>query len=484
LLETVVKNNGHETMIFDTSFYKSVIDPSYANMALSGTYRQLKGLDIPIKERDPYIDLKKVVENFKPDLVSFTFYSVNEDIHRALLRPLKKEFPGIKIVCGGPTASINPMICLEEEYIDAACCGEGEWVLTELCDRISEQKDFRDIKGLWVRDEDGKIYKNGVSPLTDLNTLPTQNWDSYDPIQMHGLFEGEAYRMGHVEFTRGCPYNCSYCGSGSIRKSYLEAGVRGYVRHKDPEKFVEECRELAQKYNLNLFYFVDGTFTAMSHSVLRRLSKLYRERVGIPFIALVHPSTIDDEVARLLSEMGCLHVSIGVESGDSEYRRKILNRNMSDETIIGAVRYLRKYNIHVSAYNMIGIPGMDREHVFKTIELNRKANPNSTIVGIFIPFPDAELTKNLIKMGLLDEKVIVTTGLYPSVKIKEMSSEEINGLFRTFNLYIKFPKFVWFIVRMLERDTALTNFVRKVVYKTLGLWRAYDIFRLKRKIYK
>jgi radical SAM superfamily enzyme YgiQ (UPF0313 family) len=288
--------------------------------------------------------------------------------------------------------------------------------------------------------------------------------------------------MGHVEFTRGCPYNCSYCGSGSIRKSYLDAGTRGYVRHKDPEKFVEECHQLVEKYNLNLFYFVDGTFTAMSHSVLRELSKLYKERVGVPFIALVHPSTIDDEVARLLGEMGCLHVSIGVESGDREYRKNILNRNMSDETIINAIRSLRKNNIHVSSYNMIGIPGMDREHVFKTIELNRKANPNSSIVGIFIPFPDAELTKKLIEMGLLDKDVIVTTGLYPSVKIKEMSDKEIRGLFNTFNLYIKLPKILWPLIRKLEKDNLITRLIRKIVYNIFGLLRSYDIYRLKKKI--
>jgi radical SAM superfamily enzyme YgiQ (UPF0313 family) len=482
MLETVLKNGGHETKIFDTSFYRSVVDPSYDNIADSGTYQNLKGLSIPIKEQDPYEDLRKTVKEFGPDIVAFTFYSVNEDIHRMLLGPLKVEFPAIKIICGGPAASINPALCLEEDYIDMACCGEGEGVLLELCKRMDIREDYNNISGLWVRDENGNIHNNGVAKLTDLDSLPVQDWDSYDPIQIHGLFEGEAYRMGHVEFTRGCPYNCSYCGSGSIRKSYLEAGMSGYVRHKSPEKFVEECKHLAEKYDLNLFYFVDGTFTAMSSKTLAKLSKLYKEQVGVPFIALVHPSTINDETARLLSEMGCLHVSIGVESGVQEFRKNVLNRNMTDEKIIDAVRCLRKHNIHVSSYNMIGIPGMDREHVFKTIELNRKANPNSTIVGIFIPFPDAELTKKLVSMGMLNEDAIVTNGMYPTVKIDDMTDEEINGLFNTFNLYIKFPKFTWSFIRKLEKDNIVSRFVRKTIYKILSFWRAYEILKLKRRI--
>ena len=135
-------------------------------------------------------------------------------------------------------------------------------------------------------------------------------------------FEGKAYRMGHAETMRGCPFHCSYCGSGSIKKSYADNGEPGYIRYKDPEQVVDECEMLKNKYNLEMFYFTVGTFTALPIKILERLADLYSKRVGLPFIALVHPNTINKKVAGLLKKMGCVHTSIGVESGVREFRRR------------------------------------------------------------------------------------------------------------------------------------------------------------------
>ena len=171
-------------------------------------------------------------------------------------------------------------------------------------------------------------------------------------------------------------------------------------------------------------------------------------------------------VAELLGIMGCAHVSIGVESGVQSYREEVLNRKMSNQKIIEATRFLRENNIHVSAYNMIGLPGMDRKHVFETIKLNKAAKPNSTIVSIFIPFPDNELTKTLIEKGLIKTKEIKShLGTVPNIKIKEMEEKEIIGLFNTFNLYVKAPVFLYPFIRLLERQDRIINFVRKIVYK-------------------
>lgn len=482
ILETVLKHGGHETKIFDTSFYEKIIDKSGAESLKAGIFRKTKGLNIELKQSDPYTDFVKVIDDFDPELVAFTYYSLNVDLHDLFIGGLKRDFPDIMTICGGPTPSINPEDSLEYPYIDMACCGEGEAVLKELCDRYDSNESIEGIPGLWIR-KDGNVVSGGHSGVTDLNSLPTQDWDSYDPCQIYGLFEGSVYRMGHVEFTRGCPYDCTYCGSGSIKQSYVNYGIKKYVRHKTPEKFVEECLALKNKYDLEIFYFVDGTFTSMPKSVLRKLSKLYREKVKCPFIALVHPSTINDEVSRLLKEMGCVHTSIGVESGDPDYRSKVLNRHMSDKQIVSSIQSLRRHGINVTTFNMIGLPGMDRGHIFKTIALNKRANPNSSMATIFMAFPDAELTKAIIKQGLIKKSDIkVSTGFYPTIDIKEMSREEIEGLFRTFSIYIKMPKILYPLIRLFEKDTAFASFMRKMFFIIVDIRRRFHLYTVKRNI--
>ncbi len=479
ILESILKNEGNKTALFDTSFHPEFADKCEFNTK-GGAYRVVKNLEIKPKKSSAYSDLKKKVEEFRPDIVAFTYYETQVHIQRALLKPLKINFPNIKIIAGGPQPCINPEESLGEPYIDMVCYGEGENVIKEVCSRLDRGGDISDVKGLWIKEKNGEIIRNDIANLTDLDKLPTPDWSSYDPIQIYGLFDGWAYRMGHVEFNRGCPFNCSYCGSGSIKKAYYDDGQMNYVRHKTPSKAVKEYKELKEKYNLEMFYFVDGTFTIMPKKTLEELAYLYKKEVNLPFIALVNPLTIDERTAELLSSMGCVHVSIGVESGVEEYRERVFNRKMSNKKIIGAITSLRKYGIHVSAYNMIGVPGMDRKHVFETIKLNKLAKPNSAILSIFIPFPDNKLTNSLIEKGLIDpSKIEVADGNVQTMEIGDMSREEIEGLYKTFNLYLKFPKWTFPFIRLLEFSNPITNFIRSLLLKYM---KKFDSSQLKHPV--
>ncbi len=465
LLETIVRHDGHETEVFDTSFYLDFIDPWEFNHLKAGIWKVVDNLSIEPKASKPYNDLNERVSKFRPDLVAFSFYITNVELQRKLLIPLKRDFPGIKILAGGVQVCLNPEESIKEPYIDMICYGEGEEFIKELSNRVERGENIESIKGLWLKKGD-EIIRNGITDLTDINKSPTINLDSYDPIQIYGLYEGHAYRMGNIESTRGCPYNCSYCGSGTIRAVYETPGCGSYIRHKNPVKLVQECLEMKNKYKLEMFYFQDGTFTCKPPKLLEELAPLYKEKVGLPFIALVRPETITKRVAELLGIMGCVHASIGIESGVQAFRKEVLNRSMSNEKIIEAIRFLRENNIHVSAYNMIGLPGMDRKHVFETIKLNKEAKPNSSIVSIFLPFPDNELTKALIKKGLIKTNDIKSfSETVPTIEIKDMKEEEIIGLFNTFNLYVKLPTLLYPFIRFLEKQNALSNFVRKSVYK-------------------
>lgn len=455
LLLTILKNAGHRVKIFDTSFYSEFIDKNEFNQQKAGMVPEVYG--IPVKKQECITDLFYEASFFKPELICFTYYSVNKQMQEKLLIPFKKTYK-IPVLAGGPEVLINPDECIKESYIDYICVGEGENMITEFCNKLENGQDLSNIKGLWSKD-----FKNGISDLTDLDTLPIPDWTDYNDFQIYGLYNGKKYRMGHVEFTRGCPFNCTYCGSGSITRMYKDNHIN-YVRHKKPELAVQEYRYLKNKYNLEMLYFTSGTFNAIPDNTFEKFANLYSWQVNLPFIALIRPELITIKQARLLGLMNCCHVSIGIESGNEKYRSEVLNRKMSNLQIINSVKLLKEQGIDTTTYNMIGLPGMNRKHIFETIRLNKRAKPNRCIISIFIPFKDNCLTQMFIQKGLIENKVYeITQGNTPVCEIADMTSKEIIGLFNTFNLYVKYPVWTWLFIRLLEIDNRFTRYIRKLL---------------------
>ena len=102
ILDTILKNEGHTTEIFDTSFYAEFLDLQGRHLVSTGFHKTAKNLKVRPKTTSAYYDLKRTVEEFKPDLIGFSYYTLNEDIQSALLVPLKRDFPNVKVIAGGP----------------------------------------------------------------------------------------------------------------------------------------------------------------------------------------------------------------------------------------------------------------------------------------------------------------------------------------------------------------------------------------------
>lgn len=462
-LEGFVKRHGHEVKVFDTSFYADVLNVENTKRNIeAGSYF---GVDysrygISIKEEASSADLVEMVGDFKPDLIGFGVYSYTESKADELAKAVKKEFKTIPILYGGIHPTLKPAETLSKEWVDMICVGEGEKALLDVCNSIEQGKEIENILNIWIK-RDRKIIRNTLRPFIDLNEIPTPDWSSYEEYQHYGPIEGHIYKLGMVEFSRGCPYSCSYCEGPLIRKIYSEAGIKGFVRPKAPQKFVDDCAHLVKTYGIEFFYFVDGTFLTMSDSILEELAHLYKLRVNRPFLCLTTVPSLTEKRVRLLKEMGCYQVNAGIESGNQKYRKEILNRpNMSDDAIVNAFKMLRKYKIRSSAYNMIGLPWQDRADVFDTIELNRRCNPTRTNVSIFIPFPNTPLTERLRKEGYITSDTPLGDETSATVNVpSSMSIDEISGLYRTFNLYCKVPKKLFPLLKACEVDNETSQFV-------------------------
>jgi radical SAM superfamily enzyme YgiQ (UPF0313 family) len=284
-------------------------------------------------------------------------------------------------ILGGIHATINPEECLEKDSFDAICRGEGEEALLEFVEYIKGKREKYDIKNLYFK-KNGAIIRNPLRQrIKNLDDLPYPDWE---------LFYGPPNKKVHfAEFiaSRGCPFSCSYCAEEYIRNLYENKDIR----FKSPEYLIDEIREFRKRYpGLSFVFFHDDNFNLYKNWLIQ-FCDLYTKYVGITFGCNLHYNLIDKDIVMALKKAGCLRVHVAIETGNEKLRKNVLNKNISDSTIIESSRLLKKHGIRVWTFNILGIPNEKRENMLETIKLNVKIKPDYLFISYFYPLPGSKL---------------------------------------------------------------------------------------------
>ena len=334
--------------------------------------------------------LSKAIEEWKPDFVGYGAYTGQHQWQVDLNRKLKRKYDFLGIF-GGPHATFFPEV-INNEGIDIVCRGEADDAIVELLDKMERGEDYLDVKNFWFK-KNGKIYKNEVRPLVrDIDKYPYPARDLFYNKPIH---RNNKIKLVHT--ARGCPYSCTYCYNSKIKELYHGCGVP-HLRFRDVESVVEECRYVKDNYPVEIIYFATDSFPVRKDWVLE-FSEIYAKEIGIPWICQAHPQNLSLEVCKAMKKSGCISVLVGVESGDEQIRRELLNRKMSDERIIRTANNVHEVGMNLFTYNMMGLPGETIEQAFKTIEINQKCKTDLVSISLFQPYPSTTLGEKAVEMG-------------------------------------------------------------------------------------
>lgn len=453
ILSAVLKEQGHKVGLFDTTFakpkdYTAMQDAMMAGPAI---YKKTEYTLEDLVLNDPNIDVvtefQNKIDEFKPDLLAVSTMTTN---YESAIDTLKKVDARCPVIIGGVHPTISPDEVIAESVIDMLCIGEGEEALAELCRAMEDGRDYTTIKNLWVKNN-GALYKNGVRPFVDLDALPCPDWSMFDARHLFRPFMGEIYTGGFYISSRGCPGACTYCVNLALRNTFKNCGR--YFRYQKPDTTIAHLTELKQKYGATWFKFGDDTFLLQSLRNLQELAERM-EPLNIRFGCSVRPDTVNEQKVKLVKKMGCVAMSIGIETGNEKIRRNVLNRQISNEQIERAFKIVNDHGIRISSFNLIGLPTETRENVFETIAFNQKLNVKSANVYILYPFPGTQINReNDIHYRGRDNRIIPMSKA-SVFNLSAMGIEEIEGLEKTFNLYLSLPKQLWPVVQLAEERTS------------------------------
>jgi len=368
--------------------------------------------------------LGRAIAGWRPDLIAFSAVSPQYQYVHRLFRDLQP-FQAFTIL-GGQHATLAPE-CLETiEGLNAICIGEGEYPLLELVESLAAGKIDYTIKNIWFK-TGGKIIRNETRPfIENLDSLSFPDRELFNYQQSIDSDFSTALFM----FSRGCPYDCTFCSNHALRSK--QPGR--YVRFRSVASALEEIRQVTSRYRMQTLYFNDDCFTAQK-SFLEEFCARYPAEFKFPFDINARPETLTDDICRRLKEAGCRRVSIGIENGSEVFRREILGRRQSNDRIAEAFAACRRAGLKTKSFNIVGFPHETPAIFQETVNLNRRIQPDSVIIGVFEPYPGTKLAEVCLKQGFIsaDASEACFIGRRDTaLNMPQFSRREILHCFRTF----------------------------------------------------
>ena len=300
----------------------------------------------------------------------------------SLSSQIKKRF-NIPIIVGGAHASSCPEI-IKDPNIDYVVIGEGEYTFLLFIKLYFKWDKESEIDGLITKATQKEFYYRAGNLINNLDELPFEDrniyyrrYPSLRDVSLKQFISG-----------RGCPFDCNFCFNSFYKT--LFKGKGNYVRRKSPEYFVDEIKRVKDNYNLKSLFFADDLF-ALDLKWLSEFSELFVKEINLPFMCTAIANLITDEIAKILKAAGCNCVSFGIETGNEDKRKNILNKNISNDEIKKCAGILKKYGIKIQTSNIFVFPGETIKDAFQTIRLNSEIGTDYMFSTLMMPLPKTRI---------------------------------------------------------------------------------------------
>jgi len=317
--------------------------------------------------------------------------------------------PEIQVMLGGHQAKAMPREILRDRQIpriDAMVLGEGEVRVEQLLADIQSRKHLPLV--YWragENDEEGTAASAGdkaryLAPEIDALPFIDRSFLSQDPFTSN-----EGRIESNLVGSRGCPYECSFCGAAKSANPDIS------IRTRSPQNILSEMQWLAEKHGVTAFRFVDDLFLANARFMNSCLPQFIESSVANKWVwdatgRINVLAKADDTLLSLVSDSGCREIALGIESGSAKILSYI-DKHIRPEMTFKAVSALTDRGINVKGYFILGFPGEGEADMNATIEMIHKLwdstekSPGTFRCSVFEfrPYPGTPEWHRLIASG-------------------------------------------------------------------------------------
>ncbi len=286
----------------------------------------------PLSHSD--IDQKVIEHSPQVILIGHSGSTSAHPIVVELTKRFRQELPEVIIIYGGvfPTYHFHDILT-HQPSIDFIIRGEGEATATKLIGALERGDDPDTVKGIAFRRDEQIIETSPAPMIQDLDSYRV-GWELIDP-KLYSYYGGK--RAVVMQFSRGCPHRCNYCG---------QRGFWARWRHRNPQKFAQEIAWLHRHHGVELINLADENPT-VNKALWRELCEaIIAENIKITIIGSTRADDIvrDADILHLYRKAGVERFLLGMENTDEETKKKI-RKGSTTNSDRQAIRLMRQHGI-------------------------------------------------------------------------------------------------------------------------------------------
>ena len=317
-------------------------------------------------------ELGRQLAEFRPEAVGFSLnYLGNVPEVVDLAKWIKVVLPGCAVFAGGHSVSFvaEQVLAHAEGAIDAVLKGEGETGAPALLAALPDRA-LAEVPGVVTPDGAGR-------PPIMLHSL-----DDHLPARDLGgrrnkYFIGQMDPAASIEFTRGCPWDCSFCSAWtfygrSYRRLSPDAAVEDMARIREPGVFIVD--------DVAFIKAEDGDEIARQLE-RRRIRKEYYLETRCDVLIR------NEEVFRRWKRLGLNYMFLGLEALDEE-GLKAFRKRTTPAVNNKALELARSIGLTV-AINIIADPDWDQAR-FAFVREWAMSVPEIVNITVQTPYPGTE----------------------------------------------------------------------------------------------
>jgi radical SAM superfamily enzyme YgiQ (UPF0313 family) len=308
--------------------------------------------------------IKKVKERC-PDIVGIT--NPFSDFFSLAVRTaveIKKRFPGIITVAGGPHASGAPESFFQPGTgIDYVVRGEAEQSFLRLIDALANNRPMSSVPGLTWRDG-GAMRSNAMAGfIGDLDSIPFPAYHLIENMERYFYFTKAGFpsrfmfeypgseREVSLITSRGCPFRCIFCGN------HLHMGRQW--RYHSAEYVLRHMELLIARYGVRHFHLEDDNLTCNRKRFKLIVDGILSRKWDITWDTPngIRLEGLTEDLLVKAKMSGCTYMIIGIESGNQKVLDTIIKKTLDLGDVRAIAHLCKKINFDLHGFYIVGFPG-------------------------------------------------------------------------------------------------------------------------------